>query len=184
MAAKQASDDISSSLAAPFHPEWRQAVAALLDSDRYPGVPAIRSLVDVRFDQIDSGRAAAIAPGAIHERLGTARPRGTSFGWGLFTAIYRDPSGNIGYLKLEEGGERLAVVPEVTDWLTTSSIDGYISGKSEAVPMDISHGAVFARLMAGKDTREWGPRRRPAALAHPGGGRTRPVHRPWSGSSS
>ena len=119
-----------------------------------PGVPAIRSLVDVRFDQIDSGRAAAIAPGQYMSASGQPA-QGDVLRLGLFTAIYRDPSGNIGYLKLEEGGERLAVVPEVTDWLTTSSIDGYISGKSEAVPMDISHGAVFARLMAGKDTREW-----------------------------
>ncbi|MFW5488703.1 MAG: MotA/TolQ/ExbB proton channel family protein [Desulfovibrio sp.] len=154
IAAKQAADDINGSLAAPAHPQWQQTVSALLHSDRYPGVPAIRSLVDVRFEQMEAAKNHALAPGKYMSASGQPAS-GDILRLGLFTAIYRDQSGNVGYLKLEEGGERLAVVPEVTDWLTTSRIEDYIAGKAESVPMDISNGAVFARLLAGKDTREW-----------------------------
>jgi biopolymer transport protein ExbB len=154
IAAKQAEDDIAHCLAGPAHPDWKQTVQSLLNNDRYPGVPAIRSLVDMRFDQIEAGRGVNRSQGEFMDSSGQAA-QGEIMRLGMFTTLFKDAAGKVGYLELEEGGERLAEVPEVTDWMTTSALEDYFGGKAESVPMDISNGAVFARLMAGKDAGEW-----------------------------
>ncbi len=153
IAASHAKEEIGHSLAMPMYPEWNKTIADMLDTSRYPGVEAVDGLVQVFFDYMQAGSDIVFKPGNYLDNSGSLA-HGDILRLGVFTTFYRSPDGDVGFLTLHTG-ETLTEVSCRPDFGTRKNIKSYMDGERESIAMDISRGAVFARMLAGKDWREW-----------------------------
>ncbi|MBG0775897.1 MAG: MotA/TolQ/ExbB proton channel family protein [Desulfovibrionaceae bacterium] len=135
-----------------LYPDAERLLAPLLDDARFPGLDAIRGLARLFLDM-------AVVTGDVrrsHESFLGPEGRevqGDVVRLGGLSALYRDASGEVGFLRVGASGA-LSAVP-ATSWSEKSSVRDFLDGVSAHVPVDVSGGAALRALMRHKGWLEW-----------------------------
>lgn len=125
----------------PEVPEARDTLAALSDSDRFPGMAGIRALIDALMHTIRLSGTRSVRTGSIVGPDGH-EDSADILRMGMLTACYRTRNGSVGYLRSTPGGNLIAATADFPRRVRTR-IDRYMDGASEHLPLDLSRGAVF-----------------------------------------
>ncbi len=144
-AAKQARDLFHESLTSAEFPERGPALQNLLNPDVFPGLRGVRELLRLYQEEINASGAVRFRKGEFVNSQGL-RTRGEILRMGAFTAAYRLPDGETGFLRPEADGSALVAVQGNPGWRTRQAMEAYWSGQSADFPLDISNGAVFQRM--------------------------------------
>jgi biopolymer transport protein ExbB len=133
----------ASPLSAGF--EWRlETIAPLLEKGYFPDIDDIAGMAGVFFDEIDRGSQVSLREGAFVGRDGLETV-GEIFQLGKFTSVYRTAD-ETGFLTWAPGGARLFALAELPPRGVRRSLDRYLSGESESVPVDMSGGSTLRQL--------------------------------------
>ncbi len=117
---------------------------AVAGQSKFPGMDDIRRMVDTLFNQIRTSEEVAIKEAVIIDRSGR-QMKTDILTLGCFTAAYRSNE-EIGFLNYSEAGQKLYALSRLPSSRLQKQISGYMDGKVEAVPMDISRGAALRQL--------------------------------------
>ena len=143
--AKQARDLFHESLTSAEYPERGAALQRLLNPDVFPGLLGVRELLRLYLEEINASGAVRFRNGEFVNKQGL-RTQGEILRMGSFTAAYRLPDGEAGFLRPEADGSTLVAVQGDPGWRTLQAVGAYWSGQSPEFPLDISNGAVFQRM--------------------------------------
>jgi biopolymer transport protein ExbB len=152
-AAKDAESMFQASLISPEMPLLKQNLESLLDPSRFPGMEEVQALADAFFSEM-------AASGQVSRRTGpfvTAQGeeiQGEIIRVGKFTAFY-NKDGEAGYLRLDQGSQRLVQIPGDPPWQVRRAIRGYFSGQTETLPLDLSGGIIAEQVNHQSDMGEW-----------------------------
>jgi biopolymer transport protein ExbB len=144
-AAKEAESMIRKNLITPEVPERIQIIADLRDPDKVPGLEGIQSLVDVYFDELLRSRSITLRTGDF-VGLDGQMTTGRILRAGAFTNYFRSPDGEVGFLQVDEEGNRLTAVTGEVSRADRSAVRSYLDGDSDILPIDMSRGTAFASL--------------------------------------
>ncbi|MFP4225872.1 MAG: MotA/TolQ/ExbB proton channel family protein, partial [Desulfobacterales bacterium] len=135
------------------YPDRKEHLNPLLSKQRFPGMAGIQSLVDMIWDEMDASGDIRLYEG---EFIGPdyQQQTGDILRVGSLTAAYRNPGGHIGYLELGEKN-RLVAVPGDPSWFVKKSLEAYMKGKTNHMPLDVSGGSVFKRMAESRDFQDW-----------------------------
>ncbi|MGD8834668.1 MAG: MotA/TolQ/ExbB proton channel family protein [Desulfobacteraceae bacterium] len=152
-----AKDAVSTSRDNPVtaqYPERTREMQALVDMRQFPGMPAIKQLVEFFFQEM-------MEEGQIVRRTGAfigPDGRGTTgdiVRVGRFTTYYRMKDGKVGFLLPDATGEKLVAITGEVPYSIRKRISAFIDGKSDIGPIDPSAGGSFAKLTEKVDLRDW-----------------------------
>jgi len=140
--------------------DWRlDAVSPLLDTGYFPDIDDIAGMAGVFFDEIDRGSQVSLRKGEFVGRDGR-QTTGKIFQLGKFTTVYQ-VDGETGFLVWSPEGHRLFALAELPPRSVRRSLDKYLAGESDLVPVDISGGAALRQLTQHTDlieqVRQGGP---------------------------
>jgi len=140
--------------------EWRlDAISPLLDTGYFPDIDDIAGMAGVFFDEIDRGGQVSLREGEFIGRDGR-QTTGNIFQLGKFTTVYQ-AAGETGFLVWSAEGQRLFALAELPPRNVRRSLDKYLAGESELVPLDMSGGAALRQLTQHTDiiehVRQGGP---------------------------
>lgn len=152
-AAKDVSQIIDGSLAAPENPSQKERLAPLLEPERFPGMTDIENLAAVLFEDIEAGKDIRKYPGTFIDTQG-AEVSGTVLRAGKFTACYQRGDA-VGYLRADKNMGKLVAIPGKPPRSVRSSIEQYISGETEDLLLDLSGGIIAEQVNRSGDIREW-----------------------------
>ncbi|MFO7596766.1 MAG: DUF3450 family protein [Desulfocurvibacter africanus] len=153
--AKQARDYFHESLTTPEHPHRAGMLDEILDPEKFPGLAGIQNLLTLYLQEMESSGSVSIRQGAFTTEQGT-QAQGEILRVGTFTAAYRTPEGDMGFLRPGGDGQRLVAVQGDPGWRLSGLVDDYFDRKSTAFPVDISNGAALRRLaQEQRSTLEW-----------------------------
>jgi len=135
------------------HPDRSKRLDPLLTKQRFPGMAGIQTLVDMIWTEMEASGDIRLYDG---EFIGPEyqQQTGEILRIGSLTAAYRNPGEHIGYLQLGEKN-RLVAVPGDPSWFVKNSLEAYMKGKTNHVPLDVSGGAVFQRMAESRDFQDW-----------------------------
>ncbi len=153
-AAKEADHMISDNVLTSIRPERRDILEPLLLDHSFPGVSSITSLIDLHFEEIELSRNVHNRSGRYTAPDGT-QTQGKIIYAGPFSAYFINENGETGFLTPSEDGKELRAVAGNMPQSDLQHIKSYLNNQSPALPVDLSHGAVFQRLKAEKSWREW-----------------------------
>ncbi len=149
---KTATKDLNSQLAEGFmaaEPNGPGSeIRALAESDRFPGMNGIRTLAGSLLETIQRSGSITVRKGTFTATSGST-VEGEILRAGMLTACYRNPDGTAGYLRAGPGGGLVAVRGDLPRGVGTR-IGRYMSGGSESLFLDLSHGAVFQQFASEK----------------------------------
>lgn len=143
-AGKQARDLFHESLSGPEFPQREQELEGLLAEGRFMGLEGIEKLVAMYLGEMKSSAEIILRKGGFTGADGSAQ-QGDILRAGTFTAAYRTPEGESGFLR-PTGDNGLAAVQGDPGWTISRSLNKYFEGESGFFPMDISNGAALQRL--------------------------------------
>jgi biopolymer transport protein ExbB len=125
--------------------DWRlEAVSPLLDTGYFPDIDDIAGMVGVFFDEIDRGSQVSLREGGFIGRDG--RPTtGRIFQLGKFTTVYQTAT-ETGFLVWSPEGQRLFALAELPPRSVRRSLNKYLAGESDLVPLDMSGGAALRHI--------------------------------------
>jgi len=152
-AAQTTSSLVSKSPITAEHPERFELLQPLVSQERFPGMQGIQSLVGVLKTEMQASGRIRKYSGRLISPKGRRR-EGTIVRVGSLTSAYRLPEQGTGYLTLGRG-HGLTAVSGQPSWFVRRSLDSYIQGESEHMPLDLSGGSVFKRLREGRDLVDW-----------------------------
>ena len=152
-AAKEADEMISDNPITATEPARREAVDVLLDDHAFPGLPAIERLVEVYFSEMEKSGQVQLRQGVFTGRDGMEQ-QGQLLHAGPFTTYYRSAE-VIGFALPSTDGTRLTAVAGDAPSGARAEITAFMDGTSNALPLDVSNGAVFKRLTAEKTWQDW-----------------------------
>jgi len=140
--------------------DWRlDTVSPLLDTGYFPDIDDIAGMAGVFFDEIDRGGQVSLREGGFVGRDGR-QTSGRIFQLGKFTTVYQ-AAGETGFLVWSPEGHRLFALAELPPRSVRRSLDRYLAGESDLVPIDMSGGAALRQLTQGTDfleqVRQGGP---------------------------
>ncbi len=144
-AAKEAESMIRKNQITAEVPERIQIIADLRDPDKVPGLGGIQSLIDVYFDELRRS-------GLVTQRTGDfvgldgRMTTGQIIRAGGFTTYFRMPDGQVGFLEVEEDGDRLQAVTGEVDREHRNAVRAYFNHGSIILPIDMSRGGAFASM--------------------------------------
>ncbi len=144
-AAKEAESMIRENQITAEVPERIQMIADLRDPDKVPGLGGIQSLIDVYFDELRRSGQTTLRTGdfvGLDGRMTT----GQIIRAGAFTTYFRMPDGQVGFLDVEEDGDRLQAVTGEVESKDRSAVSDYFDNKSDVLPIDMGRGAAFASM--------------------------------------
>ncbi|MEN8005846.1 MAG: MotA/TolQ/ExbB proton channel family protein [Candidatus Krumholzibacteriota bacterium] len=129
---------------------WRlETISPLLDKGYFPDIDDIAGMADVFFDEIDRGGQVSLQEGAFVGRDGR-QTEGRIFQLGKFTTVYQDAD-ETGFLVWSPEGQRLFALSELPPRGVRRSLDKYLAGDSDLVPLDMSGGAALRQITQGTD---------------------------------
>ena len=139
---------------------WRlDTVSPLLDTGYFPDIDDIAGMAGVFLDEIDRGGQVSLREGEFVGRDGR-QTTGRIFQLGKFTTVYQT-AGETGFLVWSPGGHRLFALAELPPRSVRRSLDRYLAGESDLVPIDMSGGAALRQITQGTDffeqVRQGGP---------------------------
>jgi len=117
---------------------------SVVNQTKFPGMIDIRQMVDLLFDEIKRSGEVRIENSTIVNRAGEETP-GRILVLGNFTAAYQIPD-ETGFLIYSDQSRRLFALSRLPSSRVRNNIGRYMSGKTEAVPIDISRGAAIRQL--------------------------------------
>lgn len=144
-AAKEAESMIRKNQITAEVPERIQIIADLRDVDKVPGLAGIQSLIDVYFDELRRSGLVTLRTGdfvGLDGRMTT----GQIIRAGGFTTYFRMPDGQVGFLEVEEDGDRLQAVTGEVEREHRSAVSAYFDNDSIILPIDMSRGGAFASM--------------------------------------
>ncbi|MBU8869779.1 MAG: MotA/TolQ/ExbB proton channel family protein [Gemmatimonadales bacterium] len=125
--------------------DWRlKAVTPLLEKGYFPDIDDIAAMTTVFFDEIDRGSQVTLREGSFVGRDGL-ETTGEIFQLGKFISVYRS-AGETGFLTWTPGGAHLFALSELPSRGVRRSLDRYLAGESESVPVDMSGGTTLRQL--------------------------------------
>jgi biopolymer transport protein ExbB len=152
-AAKEAESMIRENQITPEVTERIQIIADLRDPDKVPGLEGIQSLVDVYFDELQRSRSITLRTGNF-VGLDGQMTTGQILRAGAFSTYFRTSDGEVGFLRVEEAGDRLEAVTGEIARSDRSAVSSYLDGDSNTLPIDMSRGTAFASLTQKVDLRD------------------------------
>ena len=140
--------------------DWRlDAVSPLLDTGYFPDIDDIAGMAGVFFDEIDRGGQVSLREGEFVGRDGR-QTTGKIFQLGKFTTVYQTAT-ETGFLVWSPEAHRLFALAELPPRSVRRSLDKYLAGESDLVPVDMSGGAALRQLTQHTDlidqVRQGGP---------------------------
>ena len=141
--AKQAESMIRDNPITAEIPGRVEIIEDLRDPDKVPGLEGIRALIDVYFDELEATRAITKRTGKFTAPDGT-NATGEILRAGMFTTYFREPDGEVGFLRPSPDGIRLIGVSGDVPGAALKKIRNYFNGKSNILPFDPSRGGAFA----------------------------------------
>ncbi|MCD6185935.1 MAG: MotA/TolQ/ExbB proton channel family protein [Deltaproteobacteria bacterium] len=153
IAAKDLDDLLSRSLNSALTPGIFEKIKPVLSKTIFPGMNDIRNMTDILFDEIKKSGEVNIQKGSIVNRAGE-EVKADILIIGNFTAAYRINGKEIGFLMFSEKSQRLFALSKLPGSSLTSKIKKYMEGKSDAVPIDMSHGAALRQLTHKADLKQ------------------------------
>ncbi len=128
-----------------LHPERREALAPLMDKDRFPGLTDAARMADLMFEEMEQ-----TAGVSVQKRFFVGRDGQTVEGdvliIGPFTAAYRTDT-ETGFLRYSEDTGQFFALSALPDWFVRRALDRYFDGQAESAPMDITGGAALRQIM-------------------------------------
>ena len=125
--------------------DWRlDAVSPLLDTGYFPDIDDITGMASVFFDEIDRGGQVSLREGEFVGRDGR-ETTGRIFQIGKFTTVYQSAE-ETGFLVWSPESQRLFALAELPPRPVRRSLDKYLAGESELVPVDMSGGAALRQI--------------------------------------
>lgn len=116
----------------------------IADQALFPGMADIRRMVDMLHDYIRSSGQVRRNRGTIVDRCGH-ETEAEVLVLGNFTTAYRTAE-ETGFLHYSPDSRKLFALSRLPARGMQKQIDGYLDGRSEAVPMDISRGGALRQL--------------------------------------
>ena len=155
IAAKDLDDLLSRSLNSALTPGIFEKIKPVLDKTIFPGMNDIRNITNILFDEIEKSGEVNIQEGIIVNRSGE-EVKADILTMGNFTAAYRisGKEKELGFLMFSEKSRRLFALSKLPGSSLTSKIKKYMEGKSDAVPIDMSHGAALRQLTHRADLKQ------------------------------
>jgi biopolymer transport protein ExbB len=117
---------------------------SVVNQTNFPGMDDIQMMVDLLFDEINRTGEVRIENSMIVNRSGGETPARVLV-LGNFTAAYQLPD-ETGFLIYSDQSRRLFALSRLPSSQLRKSINQYMAGKAEAVPVDISRGAALRQL--------------------------------------
>jgi len=140
--------------------DWRlDTISPLLDKGYFPDIDDIAGMAEVFLDEIERGGQVSLREGEFIGRDGR-RITGRIFQLGKFNTVYQ-AGGETGFLVWSPEGHRLFALAELPPRSVRRSLDRYLAGESDLVPLDMSGGAALRQLTQHTDfieqVRQGGP---------------------------
>jgi biopolymer transport protein ExbB len=133
--------------------DWRlDTISPLLDTGYFPDIDDIAGMAGVFFDEIDRGGQVSLREGEFVGRDGR-QTTGKIFQLGKFTTVYQTTA-ETGFLVWSPEGHRLFALAELPPRSVRRSLDKYLAGESDRVPVDMSGGAALRQLTQHTDLME------------------------------
>ncbi|WDN88769.1 biopolymer transport protein ExbB [Desulfosarcina sp. BuS5] len=155
IAAKDLDDLLSRSLHSALTPGIFEKIKPVLNKTIFPGMNDIKNMTDILFDEIKQSGEVNIQEGTIINRSGE-EVKADILTLGNFTAAYRlkGKEKETGFLIFSDKSRRLFALSKLPGFSLTSKIKKYMEGKSDAVPIDMSHGAALRQLTHKADLKQ------------------------------
>lgn len=135
------------------HPQRMELLRALTTQGTFPGMQGIRNLTDMLQTEMRASGEVETYAGQFIGPKGREQSS-TVLRIGSLTAAYRLPGKGVGYLQMGPDHKLKAVSGDLP-WLVERSLESYIAGRSNHVPVDISGGTVFKRMTQTRDLIGW-----------------------------
>jgi biopolymer transport protein ExbB len=135
------------------HPQRMKLLHPLTAQEAFPGMQGIRNLTDMLQTEMRASGEVKASAGKFVGPKGREQSS-TVLRIGSLTAAYRLPEKGAGYLQMGPDQELKAVAADLP-WLVERSLESYIAGRSDHVPVDISGGTVFQRMTQSRDLIGW-----------------------------
>jgi len=127
-----------------FEKDRGQALKPLMAQTQFPRMDHIRAMADLYFDEIMRSGEVRIQKGPLIDRAGR-ETAGDILVLGNFSSAYRLPD-ETGFLLYSPESRRFFALSKLPSGRRIKQIQAYMSGKTEAVPIDISRGAALRQL--------------------------------------
>ncbi len=125
--------------------DWRlERISPLLDTGYFPDIEDISGMAAVFEDEIRRGGQVTLREGSFVGRDGR-ETSGRIFQVGKFTTVYQAGE-ETGFLTWSPEGRRLFALAELPPRNITRSLNKYLAGESERMPLDLSGGAALRQL--------------------------------------
>ncbi len=151
--AKDARRITARSLVTPELPNRLKSLDNLFISSRFPSPADIKSLVNFFFTEMSRSSEIHLYRGKIVNPSGRLEDA-SILRVGEFTACYKTDD-STGFLRRDLVTGGFAAVPGELSWWIRHKISNYMSGESAVLPMDVSHGAVFAWISQSQGLLSW-----------------------------
>jgi biopolymer transport protein ExbB len=130
--------------------DWRlDTISPLLDKGYFPDIDDIAGMTGVFFDEIERSGQVTLRDAPYVGRDGR-ETTGRIFQLGKFTTVYQG-GGETGFLVWAPEGQRMFALSELPPRNVRRSLDKYLAGESDYVPIDMSGGAALRQLTQGTD---------------------------------
>jgi biopolymer transport protein ExbB len=116
----------------------------IAQEDRFPGMDDVRAMADAWLDQINASGEVTLDKANLTDRSGR-ETKADILLIGPFTAAYR-AGGETGFCNYSQAGGRLYALSRLPSGRLQKQITGYMDGRNDAVPVDISRGGALRQL--------------------------------------
>lgn len=133
------------SLQSAFASDETALLEAIASQSRFPGMHEIAGMNEALRRQLHDGGTVRLTKGPIVDRSGNTIEADILV-IGNFTAAYRLGE-EIGFLSYSTTGRKLFALSRLPSSSEVKALRRYMEGKAEAVPLDISRGAVLSQMV-------------------------------------
>ena len=152
--AREADTMLHDSLVSPAFPKRTKNLQPLLKADHFPGFTDIQNLVSLfmleagETGKITTLQTTIIGPDGKKTQAEILRV-------GAFTAVYRLPNGQVGYLRTSANGTGWVAVPGSLGSSIEQDVQRAFTEQTNDIPLDISRGSALQGIGQQKDLAEW-----------------------------
>lgn len=143
----------------PISPEYqskRELINNILEEKYFPGMSDIRELNHLWFSYMEDSAEIVKYSGRFMDDNGK-EVSGEIVRIGSIGAIYKKKAKDheVGYLRNGPQGKNLVELAGEPSWFVKQDLEGFINGQQRHLPLDISGGAAFKRMVQEKSWQEW-----------------------------
>jgi biopolymer transport protein ExbB len=128
-----------------LRPERLERVRSVLRQGYFPDIEDISSMAGALFDEMELSGQVGLRRAGFVGRDGKEQT-GEVMTLGAFTALYRDDSGEVGFLRYSQGEQKLFALSALPSAGMSRNLNRYLDGGSESVTIDISGGAALRQI--------------------------------------